>query len=344
MAFSSKITYIESVMKFPKLTFILAVLVFAVPVFAQTERDIGIELYKAGNFDAAVKSLKKATKTNSSDPITWYFLGVSYLKRDDFKQSIKALGRARDLLPNDLNIRIALGYAYLLANKLFEAQSEALQAIRIDPKNAEATYIAGVVSYRDESYDTAYTYAKKAIELAPGFAYAHLLRSQALVSSFAKQRNTVVKPPEEKYKLLEEASESLTKYLDLATPGKDMDFYRGYLESIKFFSDYYNHTRAEIADAEAKSPGDTTKLRIITKPRAAYTDSARQAGVSGYVDLLVGFSANGTITHILIVKSLSHGLSEAAVRAARQVKFEPRTINGKPVSTAATIRYSFSIY
>jgi TonB family protein len=62
------------------------------------------------------------------------------------------------------------------------------------------------------------------------------------------------------------------------------------------------------------------------------------------VRLLVGFSADGTVRHILIVKPLGFGLNEQAVRAARGIKFEPATKDGKPVSVVKQVEYSFSIY
>jgi outer membrane biosynthesis protein TonB len=46
----------------------------------------------------------------------------------------------------------------------------------------------------------------------------------------------------------------------------------------------------------------------------------------------------------MVVKPLSHGLNEEAVRAARAIKFNPATKDGKPVSVVKQIEYSFSIY
>jgi TonB family protein len=55
-------------------------------------------------------------------------------------------------------------------------------------------------------------------------------------------------------------------------------------------------------------------------------------------------AADGTVRHILILKSLSYGLTERAVAAARKIRFEPATMNGVPVSQYVVLEYNFNIY
>lgn len=322
----------------------LCLVLLCAGALSQTGPDAGIDLYNKGEYDAAVKTLKKALKADPADDMNWYYLGLSHLKQEDFKDAIKALVRARDLSPDVAPIRVALGYAYLLANNVTKASSEAFEAIKLDPRNGEAHYVVGAAAYRNKYYDSAYDYANSAIAVAPDLPLGYLLKSQALTANFARPGSTVTAPTGRRFLLLKEAAESLEKFLSLAPAAKDNDFHRGYLESLRYFSDYYNHTLPELRYAEAASPGDKTKLRLIKKPRAPYTDSARRAGVEGEVELLIGFAADGTISHILIVRELSHGLSEAAVKAARRIRFEPESLNGKPVSVARRVIYHFSLY
>lgn len=91
-----------------------------------------------------------------------------------------------------------------------------------------------------------------------------------------------------------------------------------------------------------KSPPEP--LRIISKPRPSYTDAARQNQVTGVVRLKVTFLASGQIGSISPVSGLSYGLTEQAIAAARQIKFEPQKVNGQPQTVSKTIEYSFSIY
>jgi TonB family protein len=334
----------------PVLLFVFVLLLFSF-AFAQAEKEQAMELYRQGNFDAAIANLKRAVKTNPSDSANWYYLGLSYLKKDNHKDSTKAFKKAAELNPNDAATRTGLAYSYLLRNNNDEAQTEAQKALALNDKSAETHYILGVVGLRNGIYSTAYERAVKAIELNPNFASAYLLKSESLTSSFALQAGTVVKPPGSRNQLLIEATESLEKYLSLlsaANSAQAQKFHREYLESLKFFADYYRQPQNQLPknfDPNATgNGGDIIPIQILSKPRPSYTDSARQASVTGTIRLLIGFAADGKVKHVLVIKPLGYGLDEEAVRAARQIKFIPPIMDGKPISAVKTVEYSFSIY
>lgn len=88
----------------------------------------------------------------------------------------------------------------------------------------------------------------------------------------------------------------------------------------------------------------TSPYRIISKPRASYTDAARTNQVTGSVLLKVTLLANGQVGSITPVKRLPHGLTEQAIAAARLIRFEPKKVNGQPVSVVITVDYGFTIY
>jgi TonB family protein len=46
---------------------------------------------------------------------------------------------------------------------------------------------------------------------------------------------------------------------------------------------------------------------------------------------------------VRVVRGLGHGLDEAAIRAAQQIKFNPATSNGQAVDTTATIHVVFQL-
>jgi TonB family protein len=331
-----------------KLSLLIAfVLLTAGLTFAQSERESGVALYKQGDFAGAVRLLKQASKKDANDAQVFYYLGLAYLKQEKNKESEKALKKAVALDAQNAESRSALSYVYLLVNKTVEAQNEAQAALKINPNEAQAHYIIGVVNLRNGSYNYAYERAKKAVEINRNFASAYLLKSKALVSSFSLQAGTVIKPLSARAQLLQEASEDLEKYLSLSPTGEDAEFQRENLESIKFFSEYYNRPENQKPinfDAPEKPDENETPLKIISKPRAIYTDKARSSGVSGIIRLAVGFSADGKVKHILIIKPLGYGLDEQAVRAAREIKFEPAIKDGKPISKVKFIEYSFMIY
>ncbi len=88
----------------------------------------------------------------------------------------------------------------------------------------------------------------------------------------------------------------------------------------------------------------TSPLRIISKPQAKYTDAGRTNNIQGSVRLKVVLLANGQVGSITPVTRLPHGLTEQAIAAARQLRFEPAKVNGAPISKSITIDYSFTIY
>lgn len=325
----------------------ILVLFLYISAYAQAERDKGIEFYRQGNYREAIGSLKKATKNSPFDTQGWTYLGLSYLKNEDIKNAIKTLRKVVEIDPKNTDARLGLAYANLLKNNLEDAQREAGILLELNPKSAEANYIIGVVNFRNGSYNSAYQRALKSIELNSGFTTAYLLRAEALISSFVQQTGTVMKPANARSEILKEASESLEKYLSQMPADKQTKFYQQYLESVKFFAQFYNlpeNQMPKISDAEAPTNDNTTQIKILTKPRPAYTDAARQSGIQGVIRLLVGFSSDGVIKHVMVLKPLSHGLNEQAVRAVREIKFEPATKYGKPVSVVKQIEYSFSIY
>ena len=85
-------------------------------------------------------------------------------------------------------------------------------------------------------------------------------------------------------------------------------------------------------------------LKIIIKPRASYTDAARQANIQGTVRLKVTFLANGGIGSIEPISTLPYGLTEQSVAAAAKIFFIPMKKNGVPFSVSKIVEYNFAIY
>ena len=90
--------------------------------------------------------------------------------------------------------------------------------------------------------------------------------------------------------------------------------------------------------------GPTKAVKILSKPRAAYTPEARANNVQGKVVLRVTFSANGQIGAISVVTGLPDGLTEQAIEAAKGIKYEPARRGGVPYSVTKPVEYTFTIY
>jgi TonB family protein len=82
---------------------------------------------------------------------------------------------------------------------------------------------------------------------------------------------------------------------------------------------------------------------IIAKPNPQYSDEARKLGLEGEVLVQVIFPASGPVQVIKVVKGLGHGLDEAAIRAAEQIRFKPALQEGKPVDFPATVHIVFQL-
>jgi TonB family protein len=91
-------------------------------------------------------------------------------------------------------------------------------------------------------------------------------------------------------------------------------------------------------------PAVTEAIKILSKPKALYTDAARQNQVQGTVSLRVTFLASGGIGSISPVNGLSNGLTEQAIAAARGIRFEPKKVNGVPQTVTMVVQYSFTLY
>jgi TonB family protein len=92
------------------------------------------------------------------------------------------------------------------------------------------------------------------------------------------------------------------------------------------------------ADAAASATGSVT---ILDKPRPEYTAEGRSLKLEGDVVLDLVFLANGTVHVNRVISGLGHGLDEAAIRAAQQIKFKPAKQDNQPVDFPARVRIEF---
>ncbi len=97
-------------------------------------------------------------------------------------------------------------------------------------------------------------------------------------------------------------------------------------------------------DRVYSSPEVTTRARVLSKPEPQYTEEARRNQITGMVILRVVFSRSGEVTNIRAIQTLSDGLTEKAIAAARKIRFVPATRNGQAVSMYMQLEYNFNLY
>lgn len=85
----------------------------------------------------------------------------------------------------------------------------------------------------------------------------------------------------------------------------------------------------------------STEWQITSDPSALYTMEAKRRGVTGTVRLAVYFDLDGRVSIAGVIAKLPYGLTEEAVKAAKQIKFKPATACGSRVTEPAEIAYEF---
>ena len=89
-------------------------------------------------------------------------------------------------------------------------------------------------------------------------------------------------------------------------------------------------------------PADNSPT-ILDKPKPEYTAEGRSLKIEGDVVVDMVFRANGTVQINHVISGLGHGLDEAAVRSAQQIKFKPAKRAGEPVDFPARVRIEFRL-
>jgi TonB family protein len=82
---------------------------------------------------------------------------------------------------------------------------------------------------------------------------------------------------------------------------------------------------------------------LLMKVSPIYPPSARAAHIGGTVVIKAMIDKNGMIQNAEIVSSPDESLSQAALDAVRQWRYQPYTLNGEPVAVMTTINLSFSL-
>jgi TonB family protein len=106
-----------------------------------------------------------------------------------------------------------------------------------------------------------------------------------------------------------------------------------------------------VAETENRTPAKarpgeiarTLPAEIISKPVPVYPEEARRLGIEGEVWLEVRFESTGRLQVVRVVRGLGHGLDEAAIQAAQQIRFKPARRDGQPADSTGVLHISFQI-
>ncbi|HEV2799573.1 MAG TPA: TonB family protein [Pyrinomonadaceae bacterium] len=310
----------------------------------------GVEFYKQGKYKEAVKLLRDVTKKRGEDAQAWFYLGLSYLKAEEIKKATEALQRARSLRPTDDATLIALALALVRTGDDYGAMQVATEAVKHGGRNVEAHYMLAAINYRVGRLPQALEGAEAALKINPAFPSAHYLKGQTLLGlSDQALTNSRSETPELRTVLAEkadarfvEAVQTLETFMRLAPAAPEIPKLREEIAQMRLYRDALNPANPNRTIYAAREL--TTRANVIYKPPPGYTPQARRNGTTGMVRLRIVLGADGTIQHIYPTRTLPDGLTEAAIAAARKIKFTPALKDGRPVSQFVVIEYNFNIY
>jgi TonB family protein len=299
----------------------------------------GIQLYEQGDLQGAAKVLEAVVAKNHDDADAWYYLGLALYRQGWIGAALSPFERVVELRPDSADARAKLSYALILANEAEKSLAMAQSAIALGDQSAEPHYAIAEASLRTASSlkpeDTLRTRAlERAIEDADIALQLNSKFSLALITrSFALSKL-------ERYS---EAAANLESFLLISPEDSDADVWREQLTALRASDERF--TKTVTGDSEVLAPREvTTKARVLSKPEPSYTETARQKGVVGTVILRAVFSSDGEVKNLRVLQALPFGLTTAAIRAARRIKFTPATKEDRPVSMYIQLEYSFNLY
>ena len=144
----------------------------------------------------------------------------------------------------------------------------------------------------------------------------------------------------------EKAVAALSKTLAARAGGyvDQMTRFRASRESLSPGSTARNAETERIEDMPLERSAQAVGFRppeFLSRAKPEYTAEAERADVNATVEVIVVLRSSGQIGEATITRWAGFGLEESALRAIRQLKFNPATRNGQPISVRALIRYNF---
>ncbi|HEX2834103.1 MAG TPA: TonB family protein [Thermoanaerobaculia bacterium] len=89
--------------------------------------------------------------------------------------------------------------------------------------------------------------------------------------------------------------------------------------------------------------GNVLPPKIVTRVDPQYTEPARRAKIEGIVIIEAVIDRNGNVTEARILKPLSFGLDQQALKAILAWKFQPGTLNGQAIPVYYNLTVHFQI-
>ncbi|MBA4138343.1 MAG: hypothetical protein C0518_13610 [Opitutus sp.] len=86
------------------------------------------------------------------------------------------------------------------------------------------------------------------------------------------------------------------------------------------------------ANTTPKTPDVRVAAKLLRSSPATYPPAMLRAGRSGTVEVAFTVEANGSVGAVEVIRATNQAFADAAVRAVKEYKFQPATLNGKPIA------------
>jgi TonB family protein len=108
--------------------------------------------------------------------------------------------------------------------------------------------------------------------------------------------------------------------------------------------------KEKLQDSDADALPIPVEEYLITKPpsliqarKPLYPPLARERGIQGAVRIEILIDAEGRVRDARVLSGLGFGTEEAALEAARQLRFTPAEISGQPVAVKIQFKINFEL-
>ncbi len=163
-----------------------------VPQAARAEFEKGRDaLLNSNHASSGIQHLENAVRIYPGYFEALLLLGTAYMDQSDWDKAENALARALAAYPKAANALFALGELYLRQKKDAEAEKVLLQGLQFEDRSWQSHLSLGhvywdmAVKLNDEAHyrpllEKSYLHAKRALQLKPDLAAAHLLKGNLL--------------------------------------------------------------------------------------------------------------------------------------------------------------------
>jgi len=158
----------------------------------------GRENLELGNFDEAIRCLKKAIEINPRAFDAYYYLGLAYGRIGNLQEALISFTNAININPKYIEAYIKRAEVQIGLGSYREAIENCDEAIKVDPKNPNIYLIRCTANFMDRNYNQAIKDCSKGVELNPdltlldlayfqrGEAYAQLNNYDQAVDDYNK--------------------------------------------------------------------------------------------------------------------------------------------------------------